>query len=248
MIVSSFKTLGDAMSVPPEIWPKRWTLEAYQRLFGPRDFFLYMKNSIKVALVSVVLGVFFGAWTGYGLSRFSFKLKAQTNVFILICQSFPSSLLIIPYFETMLRLRLYDTRWGLVLAYLSFTMPFCTWMSKAYFDSVPRELDDAALVDGCSPYMVFWRIVLPVAKPGLVATGIFAFLNAWNDYLFALILTSSDRTRTVPVALTYLVGEFMTDWSAIMAGAVVASTPVVIMAFVMQKQLIAGLTGGAVKG
>jgi ABC-type glycerol-3-phosphate transport system permease component len=248
IVLTSFKPLAEAMTVPPKVLPQLWTVSAYERLFGPRNFNIYIVNSLIVACSSVLLSTMLGGWTAYGLSRFGFKAKPHVNAFILICLSFPGPLLVIPFFQLMLKLRLFDTVLALILAYLTFTLPFITWMLKAYFDTIPRELDEAAIIDGCSQYAIFWRIILPLAKPGYVATGIYAFLNAWNEYMFGLTLTSSEASKTLPVALGSLLGEFMTDWSCIMAGAVVASLPVIVVFFFMQKQLIYGLTGGAVKG
>jgi ABC-type glycerol-3-phosphate transport system permease component len=248
IIITSFKSMGESVSVPPTFIPVNWTLSAYQRLFGPRNFFGYISNSFVIAISSVFFGILIGGWTAYGLSRFWFKGKLQTNAFILICLSFPRPLLVIPYFLIMVKLGLYDTLTSLILSYLTFTLPFITWMLKSYFDTIPQELDEAALVDGANYFTIYWKIVFPLAKPGFVATGIFAFLNTWNEYMFGLTLTSSDSSRTMPVALGSLLGEFMTDWPTIMAGAVIASIPVIIIFFFMQKQLIYGLTGGALKG
>jgi ABC-type glycerol-3-phosphate transport system permease component len=248
IIFTSFKPLEEAMSVPPKFLPFHWTGAAYQRLFGPRNFNIYIINSLIVACLSVVVSTIIGGWTAYGLSRFWFKGKSHVNAFILICLSFPGPLLVIPYFQIMIKIHLFDSIIALILAYLTFTLPFITWMLKAYFDTIPKELDEAAIIDGCSHYAIFWKVILPLAKPGYVATGIYAFLNSWNEYMFGLTLTSSEASKTIPVALGSLLGEFMTDWPCIMAGAVVASLPVIILFFFMQKQLIYGLTGGAVKG
>ncbi len=248
IILTSFKPLEEAMSVPPRILPLHWTLGAYQRLFGPRNFSIYIINSLIVACSSVVISTLIGGWSAYGLSRFNFKIKSHVNVFILICLSFPTPLLVIPFFQLLLKLGLFDTIVALILAHLTFTLPFITWMLKAYYDTIPQELDEAAIIDGCSNFSIFWRIIFPIAKPGYVATGIYAFLNAWNEYMFGLTLTSSEASKTLPVALGSLMGEFMTDWSCIMAGAVIASIPVIVLFFFLQKQLIYGLTGGAVKG
>lgn len=248
IVLTSFRSLGEAMSVPPRILPTKWTVEAYKKLFGPRNFMNYILNSIIVAGASVALGTLIGGLTAYGLSRFRFRGKLQTNVFILICLSFPGPLLVIPFFQTMINVGLFDKISGLIVAYLTFNLPFITWTLKTYFDTIPKEIDEAASIDGCSPFLIFWKIVNPLARPGYVATGIYAFLNSWNEYMFALSLTRSEASRTIPVALSSLVGEFMTDWPVIMAGAVVASVPVIIAFFFMQKQLIQGLTGGALKG
>jgi ABC-type glycerol-3-phosphate transport system permease component len=248
ILLTSFKPLQESMSVPPRVFPLQWTSSAYTRLFGPRNFDVYIKNSLLIAFSSVLLSTLVGGWTAYGLSRFNFKFKLHVNAFVLICLSFPSPLLVIPFFQLMLKMGLFNKIIAMILAYLTFTLPFVIWMLKAYFDTIPKELDEAAIIDGCSQYAIFWKIISPLAKPGYVATGIYAFMNSWNEYMFGLTLTSSESSKTIPVALGSLLGEFITDWPCIMAGAVVASLPVIVIFFFMQKQLIYGLTGGAVKG
>jgi ABC-type glycerol-3-phosphate transport system permease component len=168
--------------------------------------------------------------------------------FVLIAQSFPRILLVIPYFQFANRLNLTDTYWGLILAYSTFIQPLCLWIMKEYFEQIPRELDEAALVDGATPYRAFWDIILPLARPALGATAIIGFLTAWNEYEFALVLTTTERVRTISVAVASFIGEFTTEWNQVMAAAAVGTIPVAIIFLFFQRQLMHGLTGGAVKG
>jgi multiple sugar transport system permease protein len=156
--------------------------------------------------------------------------------------------LVIPYFQLANRFGLTDTYMGLILAYSTFIQPLCLWIMKEYFEQIPRELDEAAMVDGASPYRAFWDIILPLARPALGATAIIGFLTAWNEYEFALVLTTSEDVRSISVAIASFIGEFTTEWNQVMAAAAIGTVPVIIIFLFFQKQLMQGLTGGAVKG
>jgi ABC-type glycerol-3-phosphate transport system permease component len=192
--------------------------------------------------------VLVAAWSGYGFARYDFPFKPAVMAFVLAAQSFPRILLVIPYFQMVNRFDLKDTYLALILAYSTFIQPLCLWIMKEYFEQIPRELDEAAMVDGASPYRAFWDVILPLARPALGATAIIGFLTAWNEYEFALVLTSTERVRTISVAVASFIGEFTTEWNLVMAAAAVATMPLVIIFFFFQKQLMRGLTGGAVKG
>jgi multiple sugar transport system permease protein len=248
IVVSSLKTNAETHTVPPRILPTVWTLAPYKEIFARGNFAHYMYNSMISALLTTILGVLVAAWCGYGFARFKFRGKGFLMAFVLAAQSFPRMLMVIPYFRAVNALNLTDTYTSLVVAYSSFIFPFCTWMLKAYFEQIPRELEEAALVDGCTRYSAFYRIILPLARPALAATAIFAFLTGWNEYDFALVLTSRERVRPIAVAIASYMGEFSTEWNRIMAAAAVATIPVVIIFFFLQKQLVQGLTKGAVKG
>lgn len=248
IIISSLKTNVETHSVPVTFLPKEWTLYAYHEIFERRNFGRYLTNAMVVALATTFWGVAVAAWSGYGFARYDFRYKPAIMAFVLIAQSFPRILLVIPYFELANRFGLKDTYAGLILAYSTFIQPLCLWIMKEYFEQIPRELDEAALVDGASPYRAFWDIILPLARPALGATAIIGFLTAWNEYEFALVLTSSDRVRTISVAIASFIGEFTTEWNLVMAAAAVGTVPVVIVFIFFQRQLMQGLTGGAVKG
>lgn len=248
IVISSFKTNLETHSVPVTFLPAQWSLDAYREIFERRDFGHYLNNAMIVSVATTLWGVFVAAWSGYGFARYNFRFKAALMAFVLIAQSFPRILLVIPYFDMANRFGLKDTYLGLILAYSTFIQPLCLWIMKEYFEQIPRELDEAALVDGASPYRAFWDIILPLARPALGATAIIGFLTAWNEYEFALVLTSSERVRTISVAIASFIGEFTTEWNQVMAAAAVGTIPVVIVFLFFQKQLMHGLTGGAVKG
>lgn len=248
IVISSFKTNLETHSVPVTFLPAEWSLDAYREIFERRDFGHYLNNAMIVSVATTLWGVGVAAWSGYGFARYNFRFKAALMAFVLIAQSFPRILLVIPYFDMANRFGLKDTYLGLILAYSTFIQPLCLWIMKEYFEQIPRELDEAALVDGASPYRAFWDIILPLARPALGATAIIGFLTAWNEYEFALVLTSSERVRTISVAIASFIGEFTTEWNQVMAAAAVGTIPVVIVFLFFQKQLMHGLTGGAVKG
>jgi ABC-type glycerol-3-phosphate transport system permease component len=248
IIVSSLKTNLETHSVPVTFIPANWSLSAYDTIFERRNFGRYMGNAMVVALATTAWGVLVAAWSGYGFARYEFRFKPLVIGFVLMAQSFPRILLVIPYFQFSNRVGLTDTYWALILAYSTFIQPLCLWIMKEYFEQIPRDLDEAAMVDGASPYRAFWDIILPLARPALGATSIIAFLTAWNEYEFALVLTTSERVRTISVAIASLIGEFTTEWNLVMAAAAVGTLPVIIIFFFFQRQLMQGMMGGAIKG
>jgi len=248
IVVSSLKTNLETHTVPVTFIPVDWTTYAYHEIFERRNFARYMTNAMVISLATTAWGVMVAAWSGYGFARYEFRFKAAIMAFVLIAQSFPRILLVIPYFQLANKFDLRDTHIALILAYSTFIQPLCLWIMKEYFEQIPRELDEAALVDGASPYRAFWDIILPLARPALGATAIIAFLTAWNEYEFALVLTSTEKVRTISVAVASFIGEFTTEWNLVMAAAAVGTLPVAIIFLFFQKQLMQGLTGGAVKG
>ena len=248
IVVSSLKTNLETHNVPVTFLPQDWTLYAYREIFERRNFARYLSNAMIIAIATTAWGVAVAAWSGYGFARYDFRFKTGIMAFVLIAQSFPRILLVIPYFQMANRFGLRDTHLGLILAYSTFIQPLCLWIMKEYFEQIPRELDEAALIDGASPYRAFWDIILPLARPALGATAIIGFLTAWNEYEFALVLTSTEKVRTISVAVASFIGEFTTEWNLVMAAAAVGTIPVAIIFLFFQKQLMQGLTGGAVKG
>lgn len=248
IVISSLKTNLETHSVPVTFLPANWSLSAYDQIFERRNFGRYMGNAMVVALATTAWGVLVAAWSGYGFARYDFRFKPLVVGFVLMAQSFPRILLVIPYFQFSNRVGLTDTYWALILAYSTFIQPLCLWIMKEYFEQIPRDLDEAAMVDGASPYRAFWDIILPLARPALGATSIIAFLTAWNEYEFALVLTTSERVRTISVAIASLIGEFTTEWNLVMAAAAVGTLPVIVIFFFFQRQLMQGMMGGAIKG
>ncbi|MEO8842447.1 MAG: sugar ABC transporter permease [Kofleriaceae bacterium] len=234
--------------------PKEVTLDHFRALFGSRGshgehlFLRQALNSVVIALATTVVGVFLSCTAAYALSRFRFPgRKAGLTTFVVV-QMFPATLLIMPLYVVLDKLGLLNSISGLVLVYSTTAIPFCVWTLKGYFDSLPRELEEAARIDGASPWLIFRRIILPLAKPGLAVTGLFSFMTAWNEFILASTFMTSESRYTLPVLIQSSVGQFSTQYGIFAAGAIVTSVPVMAVFYVLQKYLVGGLTAGAVKG
>ena len=247
MLSTSLKTEAEAFRVPPTWIPIKSTLDAYVSMWTKKNFGIYFLNSTVISLATAVLSTFFGALAGYGFSRFVFKGRKFLIGFFLATQMLPGVLLVGPYFKILSKFGLYDTRTGLIIAFLTICLPFSTWMMKGFIDRVPDALDQAALVDGCSRLGVFFRVILPISAPGMVATIIFAFLLAWGDLLWVICLTSTESMVTVTLGIARTVGEFQIIWPMLMAGALMGGMPAIILYLLLQRLLVQGLTAGAVK-
>ncbi len=248
MIVTSFKTDAEAYAIPPTWWPVNPTLyEGYGKVLMWTNFPRHFLNSVIVSLGAALLSTLVGAFAGYGFSRFQFRGRTSLMAVLLASQMLPGVLLVGPYFKMLARLGLYNTYPGLILAFCTLTLPFSAWMLKGFIDTVPQELDEAALIDGCSRVHAFLRVVFPLITPGMVATLIFAFLLAWGDLLWVLCLTSTDSMATVTLGLSRLVTQFRVIWPQLMAGSVIAAFPPMLLYLLLQNYLVKGLTGGAVK-
>ena len=248
ILLTSFKTPEEAARIPLQWLPSSFKLTAYVNLFQQRSFDLYFTNSVIVTGGTTVCAIMLATAAGYGFSRFRFKGNRPLFLFILMTTMFPAVMLIIPYFLILRALGLINSHVGFIWAYTSFSLPFCVWMMKGFFESIPREIDEAGIVDGCSVFGVFVRLCIPIATPGMAATAIFSFLLAWNHYVFALALTTRPERYMVPVGIASLVGEYWTDWNVLTGAAIVAIIPVVVFNILLERYLIAGLTAGAVKG
>jgi multiple sugar transport system permease protein len=247
MLSTSLKTEAEAFRIPPTWIPVESTLDSYVGIWVRKNFGIYFFNSTIISLSTAVLSTFFGALAGYGFSRFFFKGRRFLIGFFLATQMLPGVLLVGPYFKILSRVGLYDTRTGLIIAFLTICLPFSTWMMKGFIDKIPEELDQSAMVDGCSRMAIFFKIILPVVAPGMVATILFAFLLAWGDLLWALCLTSSEAMITVTLGIARTVGEFRIVWPMLMAGSLVGGMPAIILYVFLQRLLVQGLTAGAVK-
>jgi len=255
MVSTSLKEHYDLFETPPRWIPRNSTTAAYQRIFisragaGGVNFLTYFKNSLIVCSITVLFCILLAIFSGYALSRFHRRGEKSIFTSILITQMFPLPMFLISFYIMFMRLKLLNTYTGLIMAYTSFSLPFCIWMIKGFFDKIPLELEEAALIDGCSRMSALWRVVIPLVSPGIVAIGIFAFLSAWDEFMFALTLMSQDAMRTLPPGIVLsFVGEFDVRWEDMMAASVVATLPVLIVFFILQKYLVEGLTAGAVKG
>ena len=213
-----------------------------------RIFRKILVNSLIVAGASTVISSIFASLAGYGFSRFKFKGNRFVLFMFLFTQMVPAILLLLPYFIMMRKLGLINTYPALIIAYISFSLPFCTWMLVGFFNAIPKDLDESAMIDGCNRVQALFRVVYPLALPGIAATTLFGFLVAWNHYLFAMQLVTTPDMYTFPVGIASLTGEFRVAWNELMAGTVIASAPALILYLLLQKWFVRGLTAGAVKG
>ena len=205
-------------------------------------------SSLVVSGATTVVGLSLAVTAAYALSRFRFPGKQSGMQLLLITQMFPATLMLVPLYSILQTLGLLDSLGGLVLVYATSSLPFCVWMLKGYFDTIPRELEEAAIMDGASPGQVFIKVVLPLARPALAVTALFSFMQAWNEFILAATLLNDTARFTLPVALQRYVGEYKTEWGHFAAGALIISAPVMALFFALQKHLVGGLTAGGVKG
>ena len=247
MFLTSLKSDSEAIRIPPTIFPEEPTLHAYTEILLYADFAQYFLNSLIISLGTATISAVLGSLAGYGFSRFAFRGRILLLASILASQMLPGVLLVGPYFEVLSRLGLYNTYIGLILAFTTITLPFSAWMMKGYTDSIPREIDQAAAVDGCTPLRAYLRVVMPLTAPGAVAALVFSFLLAWGDLLWALVLTTGQDMSTITLALTRLVTQFRTVWPQLMAGAVIAAIPCLVLYTLLQRYLVAGMASGATK-
>jgi multiple sugar transport system permease protein len=250
MLSTSFKKRIDIISSPVVWFPSSPTLHSYWSLFVEHPFLQYLLNSFLVAASVTLLSMALGTLAGYALARTAFPkgVKRGLGFWILSQRMVPPVVMIIPLYLMFNHVNLLNTRTALVIGYTEFNLPFVIWMTRSYFADLPRELEESALVDGDSRWGAFWKIALPLAKPGLIATAMFCFLLAWNELLFALIFTDTIQSNTLPIGIASLITQLEVDWSQICAAGSVASLPIVVLAFIVQKHIVRGLTFGAVKG
>ena len=250
MLSNSFKTRLDVFSMPP-IWiTEEPTIRNYVKNFSDRPYLLFMRNSLIVGLVTTFLSVSIGTLAGYALARFRYpgNVKFHLSFWILSTRMIPPIVTIIPLFIFFMYVGMVNTKTSLIIAYTAFNLPFVVWMMRGYFQEIPRELEESAMVDGDTGFGAFFRIVLPLARPGLVATAIFTMILSWNELLFALILTDTPSVNTLPIGMAGRVGEYRIEWAEISAIAMVSGLPLIVFAFVLQRHLVRGLSFGAVRG
>lgn len=232
----------------PSLVPQAATLDNYRDLIGERGFLLNIRNSLIVAAAVTAVSLAMSSSAAYSIVRFRYRFKGAIGRAILFAYLTPTSLLFIPLSVIVARFGLGDRLWGLVVVYLTFSVPLSTWLLMGYFRGVPAELEEQAMVDGTTRLGALVRVLLPLSLPGLVAVGIFTFTAAWNELLLALIFVTSERRRTVPLALQYLITGDVFLWGPIMAGAVLSALPVVLLFFLAQRFMVQGLAAGSIKG
>ncbi|WP_449065323.1 sugar ABC transporter permease [Planomonospora algeriensis] len=223
------------------------SLDNYARVLTETQFPSWLLNSMITAGLTTVIGVFLASTTGYAISRFRFPGYRGIMWMLLVTQMFPVAILIVPLYNLMAGLGLLNQIPGLVIAYMTVAVPFCAWMMKGYFDSIPREIDQAGMIDGLSPFGTFWRVILPLARPSIAVTAFYSFMTAWGEVAYASVFMTGDDTRTLAAGLQQFVGQYWADWGLMTAAAVLIAVPAAIVFLLVQRNLVAGLTAGATK-
>lgn len=247
MVNTSLKPTPEVFLSPPTFASANWSFAAYDAVLNGRPLARYLLNSLIVSLGATGIAVSLGTLAAYGFTRFAPSWGYAFILFLIFTKMLPETLLVVPYFQLMANLRLLDTHIALIIAYSSFALPFSVWMLIGFFRSIPREIDEAAIIDGASRLQAFWRVILPLSRPGLVAVSLFTFIVSWNSYLWALVLTTKPEMFVVSVGIANLVGEYRVDWNELMAASTVAVIPVMVLYAFLNRHLVHAITSGAVK-
>jgi trehalose/maltose transport system permease protein len=249
---SSITPDGELFVTPVHYWPTQPTFDHYAQVLGDGQFVRSLGNSALVAISTTLLALFIGTVGAYALGRFRFKGRLPVMYLILSMTMFPSIAILGSLFDLVRRFGLYNNLLSLIITYLVFTLPFTVWVLTSFFQSLPKELEEAAYVDGATPWQTLYKVMLPLVAPGMVTTGLLAFISAWNEFLFAVSFLQTPDKRTVPLAIflfaTSSGGGFEVPWGAIMAGTVIVTIPLIVLVLIFQNRIISGLTAGAVKG
>ena len=249
MVVTSLLPSSIVLSRHPPLAPPldKVSFNAFIEVFGRRPVLVWIWNSMLVVAGSTAVSLVISALAGYSLSRFHTPAQKVAGAALLLTKMLPGSLIVIPFFVMFTTAHLIDNRWGLIVANVAVGVPFATWMMKGFFDTLPRELEQAAAIDGCSPLQALWYVILPLARPGLAACGIYLAIVAWSEFVFARTLVTKADLWTVTVGLQSFVGEYLVDWPALMAAGVVSLAPMFVLFLLLEPFLVSGLTSGAVK-
>lgn len=248
MVLTSLKPDREILTAEPVFWPSMFQIDAYVRLFETTNFAVYFANSISIAAAATLLNIVVATLAAYGITRFRFRGRSTVSVVMLFTYMFAPIMIIVPFYILMREFGLVNTRFGLVLGYAAFSLPFSMWLLRSFFQSIPLDLEEAAMTDGASRPQAVMKIIMPLALPGVIAVSIFTFIVAWNDYLFARVLISSDNLKTLPVGMYDLYTATVTDWGMMMAAGVVITLPALIFFVAVQRYLISGWGAGGVKG
>lgn len=247
VICCSFKPGSEVISVPPSFFPKAFSIENFTGLLERMDALQFLWNSLSVSLISTVIALILGSLAAYAIQRSGAKLSIILVVLVLCLKMIPTSSIVVPIYELICNLGLYDTKIALIIVYAAINMPFVMWTMLSFYEGIPTTLDEAAFVDGASSFKTFWKVILPICKPGLATAFIFTLFLAWNDFLVALLLTSTNA-KTFTVGLAGFLSAYNLDLGPMCAGAFLFSFPVMIISLAAQKYIVQGMTAGAVKG
>jgi multiple sugar transport system permease protein len=247
MVACSFKPNTDIFAYPPSLVSTGDSWQAYRDIFADPQKLRFFANSYLVSIAVTVGTLAVGIMAAYAFSRWDFPGKNALNTVIVAVQAVPPITLLIPYFGLIVTLGLYNTYWALILTYMVFTLPYAILMLTGYFNTIPRALDEAVMIDGAGRFQALWRVLVPMSVPGLVSVAIYTFMMAWNEYLFALTLTKTNNMRTVPVGIQMLMGQHNYEWNQMMAMSILGCLPVLVLFLVFQRYFIGGMTAGAVK-
>ena len=248
LLVTALSTTLELSGLPPSFWPELPQWQVFNKVWAERPIPLWLWNSTIAAVGSVVLSMFVSVLAGYALSRFRVRGGQSLGLFILTAKMLPATLLVIPLFAVFRQLGMIGSLWTLILAHSTLIIPFTTWMLKGYFDTIPRELEQAAMVDGCSPLGAMLRVILPVSAPGLAATALYAFVLSWADYAYArTFLVNAPDNWTANLGIATMRGEYTTDWNEVSAVAVFVAIPIMVIYLFLERFLVGGLTAGAEK-
>lgn len=247
LIMSAFKPGADVISTSPTFFPKTYSIENFLALFTRMNVWKYFCNSILAAIGSTCIAVILGSLSSYAIARSGGKVSVLLVLLILCLKMIPTSSIVVPIFQLISRFGIYDTHIALIIVYAAINMPFVMWTMLSFYQGIPQELDEAACIDGANSFQTFWKIILPICKPGVATAFIFTMLLAWNDFLISLLLTSN-RAQTFTVGLANFLSAYSLDLGPMCAGAFLFSFPVMIISMFAQKYIMAGMTSGAVKG
>jgi multiple sugar transport system permease protein len=248
LFITALSTTEELSGLPPSFWPEAPQWQVFSKVLEERPIPTWLLNSTLAAVGSVALSMIVSVFAGYSLSRFSVRGGQSMGLFILTAKMLPATLLVIPLFAVFRSMGMIGSLWTLVIAHSTLIVPFTTWMLKGYFDTIPRELEQAAMVDGCSPLGAMFRVVLPISTPGLAATALYAFVLSWADYAYArTFLASQPESWTANLGITTMQGEYTTDWNEISAAAVFVAIPIMLIYLFLERYLVGGLTAGAEK-
>ncbi|TZG31232.1 carbohydrate ABC transporter permease [Agrobacterium sp. B1(2019)] len=248
MAVSAFKPLSQLYTIPPQWLPSPPTLDNFRNVLFESNIPRYFVNSLIISVGSTFLALVFAIFAAYGFARFDFRGRSAALAFVLIGQLLPTATVIVPLYIVLNYLGLINTYLGLILVYLILTLPLSVWMLTGYFRSIPKELEDAAIIDGASQLGVLFRISLPLVTPGIIAVTLYSFVATWNEFVFALSFATEKEMKTLPIGLAEFSTEFDTDWGAVMAASFVMTLPIALIFLVMQRMFVGGLMSGATKG